>query len=135
MMDIQATINAMSDVMRDTRTKYHLTLGGFIAALEAADQTKEVRFKDTPNSPANPHSYRGYYSDLSFENTELPVTVAEFLKILKGCLGQTFEGWKGGDFVMSEDTPLWNSEEGSTGDAIVGYEIGISFDLITKTID
>ena len=34
------------------------------------------------------------------------ITVAALLEILRGAVGKTFEGWKGGDFLMSEKTPL-----------------------------
>ena len=34
------------------------------------------------------------------------------LKELNSCIGKTFIGWKGGEFKMDKDTPVWISEKG-----------------------
>lgn len=31
----------------------------------------------------------------------------QFLEMLKEAVGKTYEGYKGGDFEMTEDTPMW----------------------------
>ena len=36
-MDIQGMMDAVSDSLRRERSRYHLTLGGLISALEKAD--------------------------------------------------------------------------------------------------
>ena len=44
-------------------------------------------------------------------------------EILKEALlahGKTFEGYKGGEFTMEGDTPVWYSHYGTTGPAIMG---------------
>lgn len=120
-MDIQKLIDAMSEAGRRARKDYHLTLGGLIAALEGAGDTP-VRF-DRGGSPTKPHSYRGYYSDLCFESTDKPVKASRLLEGARTSVGRTFEGYKGGDFTMGEDTPLWVAPYGCTGDAITGAEL------------
>jgi hypothetical protein len=91
---------------------------------------------DRGGSPAGPHSYRGYYSDLSFGQSGAPVTVAEFLSDLTKSLGRTFEGYKGGDYVMGDETPLWVAPYGCTGPAIMGARInGEKLILETREID
>jgi hypothetical protein len=70
-----------------------------------------------------PHSYRGYYSDLSFEKSDSKVMVKDLLEICKSTLNQTFTGYKGGDNVMGKDTPLWLADYGCTGDKIMNYTI------------
>ena len=65
-----------------------------------------------------PHSYRGYYEDVAFA-PEANVTVGQMLKCAEEALGQTFEGWKGGEFTMKAHTDCWFAERGSTGIPIV----------------
>lgn len=68
------------------------------------------------------HSWRGSYDCLAFEPCE-GAKVSDMLYEAKEALGKTFEGWKGGDFVMSEYTEVYLSEEGTSS----GYaEDGLS---------
>ncbi|PPS86431.1 hypothetical protein [Streptomyces sp. MH60] len=87
-----------------------MTLGELIAVLEAEDPAKEVARGFT-----HPHSYRGYYRDLAFEPAGR-TTVGEMLADAYAALGETFEGWKGGDFTMGRDTDVWLSYEGCCSD-------------------
>ncbi len=56
-------------------------------------------------------SYRGYYDDMYVEREEYDdqktETVKEFRERLQLAIGQTFEGYKGGDYMMNKDTPVW----------------------------
>lgn len=134
-MDIQKLMDAINESGRIERSNYHLTLGKAIAAMEGFDQNATVSFS-SGGHPTSPHSYRGYYSDLSFNSASEPVTVARFLTGLKNCMGRTFEGYKGGDFVMTEETPLWAAEYGCTGLAIMdAIAVGDAVVLVTKEID
>jgi hypothetical protein len=137
MTDMQKLVDVMSAACRSTRADYHLTLGRAIEYLEGVDE----RYHDLPvkfewdASPLAPHSYRGYYSDLAFEWTPSVVTAAEFRKLLRQSLGRTFTGYKGGEFTMDEDTPLWTAQYGCTGRAIIGVGMeGNNFVLRTKDI-
>lgn len=134
-MDFQKMIDAMGELDRKTRGKYHLTLGKAIEQLETLAPTTPVVFAGEPYGPGNPHSYRGYYSDLAFESVS-DVTAASFLADCRDALGATFQGYKGGDFVMSKDTPLWHANEGSSGLAIISAAV-VSGELVlqTKEID
>lgn len=89
-----------------------MTLSELIKALEAADQTRVV-----PRGFSNPHSYRGYYQDLAFEAAS-NITVAEMLAAARGALGQTFEGYKGGEYKMGEYTEVWLAAYGCCGESI-----------------
>lgn len=121
-MDLQKLVNAMNDMSRRDRSRYHLTLGKLIKSLGAADAGMPVAFRDG-GSPTEPHSYRGYYSDMAIENTAEPISAGNFLLVCQAALGQTFEGYKGGDYVMGEDTPLWMAAYGCCGEAITDVEI------------
>jgi hypothetical protein len=65
----------------------------------------------------NPHSYRGYYGDVAFEPVE-DTTVGAMLAAAKRALGATFQGWKGGDYVMQEHTDCWLARKGKCGESI-----------------
>lgn len=64
-----------------------------------------------------PHSYRGYYEDLAFEPKE-NVTVSEMLASAKSALGQTYDGWKGGEYEMVGCERVWLAWRGCTGESI-----------------
>lgn len=69
--------------------------------------------KDTilPIGICEPHSYRGYYDQLAFEPCEnQPVT--EAIHIAKSAVGTTYEGYKGGEFTMTEYTDVWLAHYG-----------------------
>jgi|SRR5690606_15601511 len=93
-----------------------MTLGELIKALGAEDPAKVVRRGFT-----HPHSYRGYYHDLAFEPA-YDVSVGEMLADAYSALGETYEGWKGGDFTMGRDTECWLSWEGTCSDDAITTE-------------
>lgn len=66
----------------------------------------------------HPHSYRGYYEDLAFEVAHNR-TVGQMLTDARSAIGQTFTGWKGGDFTMHGYSYVWIVEhEGETGESL-----------------
>lgn len=94
----------------------HMTVGELYDALSksGADLDLPIFVGEMGGlSPYSPHSYRGYYDDLSFglssDNVE---DVCGFMNNLSGAVGETFEGWKGGEYTMGWDTLLWFSGEG-----------------------
>jgi hypothetical protein len=92
-----------------------MNLGDLITRLEAADPDQTVR-----QGFNHPHSYRGDYMDLAFEPAA-NITVADMLAAARSALGATYQGWKGGDFTMSEHTWCWLSAEGdASGETISG---------------
>ena len=136
-MDIQAFVNAISESGNRERSNYHLTLGGLISKLKDFEQSKDVEF-DVGGHPDYLNSYRGYYSDLAFSTTEKVVSVSDVLKEANKALNTTFQGYKGGDYIMTESTPLWKSEYGTSGDneAVMGIvETENKVIFITKKIE
>jgi hypothetical protein len=136
-MDLQAMINTMNEIGRQERSNYHLTLGGLIDALKGFPAHAKVVFDFNDRlSPCEPDSYRGYYSDLAFAACPEELTVTNFLVMAEECLGKTFYGYKGGEYEMSKDTPLWQAGYGSTGYAIMGIHLDGDCVLIeTKQVD
>ena len=77
------------------------SLGELIACLERYDPQQRVAV-----GFGKPMSYRGYYDELAFEPME-NTTVGEMLVAAKSALGETFGGYKGGDFTMTEHVDVW----------------------------
>lgn len=101
-----------------------MTLGKFIEALKALPADLLIAY-DVGRSPGEPDSFRGYYEQLAFGYSyDTRRTVCDVLRLAENAMGETFKGYKGGYFVMHEDTPLWAASYGisSDGRRIVGVE-------------
>jgi len=93
-----------------------------IGMLKKCDNPKAVVFFDFGELvPTGLHSYRGFYDHLAFsfdrrwtfngkDEKDNEIDVAGLLKMCEDALGRTFQGYKGGDYVMNPDTPLWVSD-------------------------
>jgi hypothetical protein len=92
----------------------YLGLGNLIARLEREDPTRVL-----PIGFADPHSYRGYYHELAFEPRR-NIAIGDMLEAARSALGATYEGYKGGDYTMTEHTDCWIAEYGSDGDNKIG---------------
>lgn len=107
---------------RREREENQLTCGKLIEQLGSADPKALVKFDDG-RSPGELHSYRGFYQDLGVEPCKTEITVEQFLQELNNCLGKTYRGYRGGDYVMTKDCPVWEANWGSTGRVLLGIEI------------
>ena len=67
-------------------------------------------------------SYRGYYCELGL-NPSNETKVSEMIEVLQSALGKTFEGYKGGEYTMSEDVDCYLAPYGSCGMKIVGIDV------------
>lgn len=108
MINIQHLLDGIGAEMQQKRSETQLTLGALIKALSEMPAYSKV---------ANLHSlrsYRGYYSDLAFEHSVGERPSIDLWADCKNAMGQVFEGYKGGEFVMGAKTPLWISEYGES---------------------
>lgn len=122
-MDIRGFFDDIGDMMKKERSHYHLTLGQLLAELSDYGENILVYLDESNHSITNPHSYRGYYSDMAFESTPEKVTVKDLRKKCEAVLDTNMEGYKGGDFFMDKDTPLWVSEWGdNSGIAMISID-------------
>lgn len=109
MNHIQALVDGMNARASAERANdpNGLTLGRWIALLESLPPLAPVA------GLGEPMSYRGYYSDLALDAAaDRRVDAAVLLAEARGAMGAVFEGYKGGDFPMHADSPLWVSEYG-----------------------
>ena len=110
---LQYMIDGLSAQWQKDRAKTQMTLGKLIAALEAIPGESPVA-----NLRAA-HSYRGYYSDLAFELAAGTRPAGELLAECREAMGAVFQGYKGGDFPMHANTPVWVSEYGCCGERMM----------------
>lgn len=101
---------------RRNQPHYHggsMTLGELIEALKTMNPDAAVS-----HGFGKPHSYRGYYDDLSFEPQE-QARVGDMLRFAESALGAKFCGYKGGEYQMDEYATCWIAEYGdNSGDGI-----------------
>jgi hypothetical protein len=86
-----------------------MTLGELIDQLKRVkDKTKAVKIQPGHRNPDGFDSWRGSYDELALGyGGNQPVTVKELIKQAKAANGNTYTGYKGGEFVMSLSTPVW----------------------------
>lgn len=110
-MNYQDLIHAVNEATKMEAGKEY-NLGKLILDLEKQDGNLKIVI-DTNGIPISFSSYRGYYNRLAieYENTG-SMTVKEFLKRAKNIVGRTFEGYKGGNYLMDEETPIYVSNYG-----------------------
>ena len=135
-MDFQQQFDALAAHVREQRSAYHLTLGELIDALADVDDQVPV-VVDRGGGVGRLVSYRGYYADLAFVPIADEASTATVRTAIVGAVGATFEGYKGGDFLMDRDAPLWIAADGDvTGIAVVGVDVigGLRVRLVTKVV-
>ena len=93
-----------------------MTLGELISALERKDEAKHVYFDFVYFAPDGVSSYRGDYSQLAITYSDGgAMLVGDFLSILREANGKEFTGYKGGQYLMHSNTPLWVANNGEAG--------------------
>ena len=110
--------------------KEQLNLGELIDLLEQELPGRRISFDRSMNDlvrgaplqiayPARPNSYRGFYEHLALDISADPITVGEVLEFAKQADGGIFYGYKGGDFDMDRNTPMWVAEYGRNSGIII----------------
>ena len=117
-MNIQSLMAGMGAQWQRERADTQMTLGKMIAALESMPEGAVVA------NLQDAHSFRGYYCDLAFEISEGTRPAAELLAECKEAIGQVFIGYKGGDYVMGELTPVWVANYGCSGPKLMALYDG-----------
>ena len=120
----QEQLDKYLDKMHELNTKDIMTLGQFIKELEKFNPDSIVTLEPLELYPTDFDSYRGYYCDLALgyttrDGVENRPCVKDLLQKAKECIGKEFTGYKGGEFTMSEDTPLWISNYGEVAGTVI----------------
>lgn len=109
-------------------TGNQLTLIKLINKLEEIKKNAEedcvVVFSFGCFSPCGLRSWRGIYEELAIGVAQhKPIMLINFIKELKEAIGKKFEGYRGGEYIMSELTPLWADNYGKvTNEAVIGVK-------------
>lgn len=123
-----------------------MTIGEVVDALARAEPGATVQFDFCYTSPTTVHSYRGWYDHLAigWEVADTPKHAGTYWPLasdikdrIADAIGREFQGYKGGEYVMRRDTPIWvdnHRDASSTG--IVEIECnGSSVIIHTKHMD
>lgn len=140
--DLLDGVKAMRDESFDKSPQ--ITLGELLEALEniptkqgSDNEPVQISFDFGTAYPTGFSSWRGSYDEIAinyalsgydaeqFAHTDLK----DFVEWLKKTIGATYTGWKGGDFTMDKNTPVWVANDGNVGNTGVigvlnqGYEV------------
>lgn len=98
-----------------------MTLGVFIKALQRCNQDAEVVFDFCHIKPTDFDSYRGFYDHLAlgWDDEGEDVKCSDLLRDANDAVGKVFYGYKGGDYTMTLDTPLWVSNYGEAKETAI----------------
>ena len=102
------------------RAQHQMTLGSLVKALQRERTGLPVMLSSVYQGyadryPGTPHSYYGHPSDLAFEPSTEPITVAQFLAVCETAIRSSFVGPDHAedyyrDYIMKANTPVWISE-------------------------
>lgn len=110
---LQALVNGMNQQWQRERAGSQMTLGKMINRL--AELPPDLMIDGFGDA----HSYRGYYCDLAFEPRPEKIAAKDALALCRAAMGEVFGGYKGGDYVMGRDMPVWIANYGCCGDKIM----------------
>jgi hypothetical protein len=97
-----------------------MTLGQIIATLKDMPADAHVVLDSGREQPESWgfHSWRGVYAHLALDyeryDSARPASVGVILEAAEDALDREFEGYKGGQFYMDADTPVWLAHYGSS---------------------
>ena len=111
--NMQALVDGLNAQWQKDRATTQMTLGDLISRLESMPADKLI------HGLRDPHSYRGYYCDIALEPSSSRVFASDLLRECRESMGKCFTGYKGGDFMMGEATPVWIASYGCCGDKLV----------------
>jgi hypothetical protein len=99
------------------------TVQRVLARLEREDPKRVV-----PHGFHRAHSYRGNYCHLGVEPKD-GVAIGAMTDCLVGVVGKTLPGWRGGEYRITEWTPIWLANYGefngeTLGPRLLNYMLG-----------
>jgi len=119
-----------------------LTLGKLIEELTMVKQEvpdAKVYFDFCGFFPTDIDSWLGIYAELalSYKKDGEPMSIDEFIALLKKTIGQTFVSFEGCSHTMKADTPIWVANKMEAGKtAVVGItDDGVNVYIRTDFVD
>lgn len=136
--DLAEAVASEAVVIAKPEPRHQLTLGEFIDLLEAfPDHAASCYYEFAMLPPRAPDSYLEYYDQIALGIGQDYSDDPRVITVLRWCqaaVGKTYQGWKGGDYVMFRDTPLWAAIPGCGGGrAIVGRDTSVDYAFVIKT--
>lgn len=114
-----------------------ITLGQLIDLLAGRPQDQPVCFDFCSLVPRGVASYRGWYDHLAIGyrewSRETEISVKDFHAMLRKADGYVFTGYKGGDYRMHRDTPLWVANWGDSGSTVVAGLADCDYQTVIAT--
>lgn len=135
-VDVLKTVMEATNRQRKAAAQ-NMRLGDFIKALEARPQDQQVAFDFCGFTPSEFKSYRGFYEDLSLTfSVDGPngKKVSDLLAEARAANGAEFTGYKGGEFMMDEQTLLWAAPYGRSYSTAITGVTGDDFQTIIETV-
>jgi hypothetical protein len=145
-MDLEKLLNEKTRIMRKATfdKSDQMSLGDIISEFEKLTEEQRytpygeelpVVFDFVYMRPTGIDSWRGSYDELAFSYTSGgdAMKYTEFLEMLKGAVGATFTGYKGGTYTMTEHTPVWVANGSEVGDTAVVGVTAKEFVIILNT--
>ncbi len=149
-MDLQTYLNNAINTKRMNKmeTSDQLTVGEILLKIEPLlKKQKEIKekyghtarvFYDFCNLfPCDINSWRGSYSELALNyksyNESEPLEITDFYNMLKETIGKTFGGYKGGEYIMGKNTPVWVANYGDSGNTAVIDIVNDEYQIIIIT--
>lgn len=84
--------------------------------------------------PTKFDSWRGVYAELAIGfgfDGEMPLP--DFIAMAEAAVGATFDGYKGGEFTMTRDTPVWVANYGNSGNTAVVGVVDLGHQVMLST--
>ena len=109
---MQALVDGLGAQWMRERAETQMTFGQLIDRLAQLPP-------DMLLAASKPHSYRGYYSDVAIDPTEWPSTAGSLLAECREMMGRTMTGYKGGEYPVHENVPVWVAPYGCCGNKLM----------------
>lgn len=149
-MNLQTFLDGAVKSARQARLKNsdQITLGELIEKIEPIVKNQKrivekysseayVCFDFPSVVPTGIGSWRGSYDELSLDfdmqkdAETMPVT--KFFNLLKGAMGNSFTGYKGGEYTMDKNTPIWVDNYGHANNTAVIDVVDNEYSVILIT--
>lgn len=124
-MNLQTQIDnmMMAERVKELADMDVLTLGELLIKLESLFKPDEyecdfryVKFDFKNMCPTDFRSWRGIYREISIGyDTGVTLTLDDLIRDVKNAIGHIYTGYKGGEFTMSKNTPVWVANYGESG--------------------